>query len=226
MEENNVNEENKVNQDSELKKEAVDAINQTKEQIKNINFKEEAAKGKGLLGKLFSNPIQTIKEIVKDEGNQFYKTAILVVGIWAVLALIKEILRCVMYEYHTFKLLTTIKLIVAPILEVLAMAVILHMVNKKSKQPLTKTITATAIAKIPVVISSCLGLLTFISSNITYITSPIYSLLYIISIVLMFFVVKEMFEEEDNEQALKTFVKIQVIYCIVEFALSFLGISI
>ena len=211
-------EENEEKQERELKKEATDTLNETKEQIKNINIKEEAQKGKGLVGKLLKDSTGTIKEIVKDEKNQFYKTAILVVCIWIVIVLLKEILSCIVYEFHTFKILRTIKIIIAPILKIIAMSIIIHMLNKENKQ-------AVAIAKIPVVISSCLGFLTYISSNITYITNPISSLLSIISTILMFFVVKEMFEEE-NEKALKTFIKVEAIYYIVVFAFSFLGISL
>jgi hypothetical protein len=218
-------EENEEKQERELKKEATDTLNETKEQIKNINIKEEAQKGKGLVGKLLKDSTGTIKEIVKDEKNQFYKTAILVVCIWIVIVLLKEILSCIVYEFHTFKILRTIKIIIAPILKIIAMSIIIHMLNKENKQTLTKAITAVAIAKIPVVISSCLGFLTYISSNITYITNPISSLLSIISTILMFFVVKEMFEEE-NEKALKTFIKVEAIYYIVVFAFSFLGISL
>ena len=218
-------EENEEKHERELKKEATDTLNETKEQIKNMNIKEEAQKGKGLVGKLLKNPIGTIKEMVKDEKNQFYKTAILVVCIWIVIVLLKEILSCIVYEFHTFKILRTIKIIIAPILKIISMSIIIHMLNKENKQTLTKAITAVAIAKIPVVISSCLGFLTYISSNITYITNPISSLLSIISTILMFFVVKEMFEEE-NEKALKTFIKVEAIYYVVAFAFSFLGISL
>ncbi len=218
-------EENEEKQERELKKEATDTLNETKEQIKNMNIKEEAQKGKGLVGKLLKNPIGTIKEMVKDEKNQFYKTAILVVCIWIVIVLLKEILSCIVYEFHTFKILRTIKIIIAPIVKIIAMSIIIHMLNKENKQTLTKAITAVVIAKIPVVISSCLGFLTYISSNITYITNPISSLLSIISTILMFFVVKEMFEEE-NEKALKTFIKVEAIYYVVVFAFSFLGISL
>ena len=168
-------EENEEKQERELKKEATDTLNETKEQIKNMNIKEEAQKGKGLVGKLLKNPIGTIKEMVKDEKNQFYKTAILVVCIWIVIVLLKEILSCIVYEFHTFKILRTIKIIIAPIVKIIAMSIIIHMLNKENKQTLTKAITAVVIAKIPVVISSCLGFLTYISSNITYITNPILS---------------------------------------------------
>ena len=189
-----------------------------------MNFKEEAQKGKGLLGKLFKDPVGTIKEIVDDDKNQFYKTALFVVGIWVAIILIKQLLNFLIHEYYTFNALSVLKLLLAPILEVLVMAIVIHMLNKEHKQPLTKAITAVAIAKIPYVISACLGFLTYISSRMSYITSPIYSLLNVISTVLMFFVIKEMFKEKEN--SLKAFVKVEVVYYIAVFVFSFLGISI
>ena len=226
QEENKTTEENKeqVKNEGEIKKEAAEAFKQTKEQIKNMNFKEEAQKGKGLLGKLFKDPVGTIKEIVDDDKNQFYKTALFVVGIWVAIILIKQLLNFLIHEYYTFNALSVLKLLLAPILEVLVMAIVIHMLNKEHKQPLTKAITAVAIAKIPYVISACLGFLTYISSRMSYITSPIYSLLNVISTVLMFFVIKEMFKEKEN--SLKAFVKVEVVYYIAVFVFSFLGISI
>ena len=226
QEENKTTEENKeqVKNEGQVKKEAAEASKQTKEQIKNMNFKEEAQKGKGLLGKLFKDPVGTIKEIVDDDKNQFYKTALFVVGIWVAIILIKQLLNFLIHEYYTFNALSILKLLLAPILEVLVMAIVIHMLNKEHKQPLTKAITAVAIAKIPYVISACLGFLTYISSRMSYITSPIYSLLNVISTVLMFFVIKEMFKEKEN--SLKAFVKVEVVYYIAVFVFSFLGISI
>lgn len=213
-----------VKNEGELKKEAAETLKQTKEQIKNMNFKEEAKKGKGLISNLWNNPLGTIKEIVNDDKNQFYKTAILVVGIWVALILIRQILNVLVYEYYTFEFLETIKLMLAPILKVLVMAFIIHMLNKENKQSLAKSITAVAVAKIPIVISVCLGFLTFISSRMSYITSPISSLLSVISTVLMFFVIKEMFKEK--EDSIKTFIKVEVVYYIAVFVFSFLGISL
>ena len=229
MDENEkVNEQNEqqVNNDGELKKQATETLKETKEQMKNINFKEEAQKGKGLLSKLFGKPVETIKEIVDDNKNQFYKTALIIIIAWAVLILVNRIIDFIIYDYYKFNVLATIKAILSPVLEILVMAIIIHVLNKDNKQPLTKSITAASIAKIPLVISTILGYLTYISSNVRYITSPIASLLNVISTVFIFFVVKEMFKEEDNEKALKLFVKVEVIYYIVAFAFSFLGISL
>ena len=172
----------------------------------------------------FKEPIETIKEIVDDDKNQFYKTAIFIVGVWVAIILIKQILNVLMYEYYTFSLLGTIKSVISPILKVLVMAIIIHLLNKENKQPLTKSITAVAVAKIPLVISACLGFLTFISSRMTLIVNPISSLLSVISIVLMYFVIKEMFKEK--EDSIKAFIKVEAIYYIVAFVFSFLGISL
>lgn len=221
MEENN-----NENQQSELKKQATDAFNHTKEQIKNIDFKAEAEKGKGLVGKLFKKPIETIKDIVNDTDNQFYKTAILIILLWVIIVFCKEILNCMVYEYHKFNLLNVLKLIIAPVLEIGVMSLIIHVFNKDSNKNVIKSITAVSIASIPSVVASLLGFFSFISSKAYYITSPIASLLYVISTVLMFFVVKEMFKKEDNEEALKEFIKVEAVYYVVAFLIYFLGISI
>ena len=192
MDENEkVNEQNEqqVNNDGELKKQATETLKETKEQMKNINFKEDAQKGKGLLSKLFGKPVETIKEIVDDNKNQFYKTALIIIIAWAVLILINRIIDFIIYDYYKFNVLATIKAILSPVLEILVMAIIIHVLNKDNKQPLTKSITAVSIAKIPLVISTILGYLTYISSNVRYITSPIASLLNVISTVFIFFVV-------------------------------------
>ncbi len=226
MDDNEKINEQQVNNDGELKKQATETLKETKEQMKNINFKEEAEKGKGLLSKLLRKPVKTIKEIVEDNKNQFYKTALIIIIVWILLILLNRIIDFIIYDYYKFNVLATIKAILSPILEILVMAIIIHVLNKDHKQPLTKSITTVSIAKIPLVISAILGYLTYISSNVRYITSPITALLNVISTVLMFFVVKEMFKEEENEKALKLFIKIEVIYYIVAFVFSFLGIAL
>ena len=225
MDENQENNE-EIKQESDLKQETAKTFNEAKEQMKNINFKEEAQKGKGLLSKLFGKPVETIKEIVDDNKNQFYKTALIIIIAWVVLILLSKIIDFIIYDYYKFNVLATIKLMLSPVLKILVMAIIIHVLNKDNKQSLTKSITTVSIAKIPVVISVVLGYLTYISSNIRYVTNPITSLLSVISTVLMFFVVKEMFKEEDNEKALKVFIKVEVIYYIAAFAFSFLGIAL
>ena len=174
-----------------IKNEAKETFKQAKEQMKDINFKEEAKKGKGLIGKLFKDPIGAIKEVIQDKEYKVFKTALLIVALWIVIVLVDYILDCIVYKYIKFNILTLIKNVLGPVAKVLV-----------------------------------LSLLTMISSGMYYIINPLKGFLGVISTVLMFFVVKEMFNEKENEQAIKTFAKVMAIYYICYFVLSFLGISI
>ena len=118
MDENEkVNKQNaqQVNNDGELKKKDAETLKETKEQMKNINLKEEAKKGKGLLSKLFGKPVETIKEIVDDNKNQFYKTALIIVIAWVVLILLDRVIDFIIYDYYKFNVLATIKAMLSPI---------------------------------------------------------------------------------------------------------------
>ena len=79
--------------------------------------------------------------------------------------------------------------------------------------------------KIPVIISALISLINLLSSSAYKITSPISSLCSAISIVLTYFAVKFVFNKKD-EEAIKTFVLVEVIYIVVAFILSFIGIYI
>lgn len=217
-----------TSKNEEIKNEAKETFKQAKEQMKDINFKEEAKKGKGLIGKLFKDPIGAIKEVAQDKENKVFKTALSIVALWLVIVLVDYILDCIVYKYIKFNVLTLIKNVLGPILKVLIPAAIIYMLNKdkESKTTMPTAISAVALVKIPLIISAVLSLLTMISSGMHYIISPVRGFLGVISTVLMFFVVKEMFNEKENEQAIKTFAKVMAIYYICYFVLSFLGISI
>lgn len=219
------NEENQKTE-SEIKQETVNTINTAKEQMKNLNFKAEAETGKGLIKKLWKDPVEAIKEIVSDGENKFFKTAILLVGIWAVIVLIKQIIYYTSSKYLSFNLLATIKAVIAPILEVIAMTAAIYIINKNAKKSFISIITAISVAKVPLIISSLLGFLTYIGSGVHYITTPISGILSVISTLLVYFAVKFLTEEEDVSKAFKAFVKVEAIYYIIYFVLSFLGIYI
>lgn len=218
-------EENENKQTNDLRQDAVNTFNQTKEEIKNMDIKEEVQKGKGLIAKLFFDPIGTIKEIVDDDKNHYFKTAIFVIGVWLVAIALKLFLNHIVHKYN-YTFIAIVRNIVNPLLRILVFAVILHVFNKNSTKALPKTITAVSIAYIPTIISAVLGFLTFISSKVTYVTNPIGSLLAVIATVLRFFVTKEVLRKEDNKEALKSFIKVEAVYYVIAFALSFLELSL
>lgn len=218
-----------TNVGNDIKQETVNTFNEAKEKMKNIDFKAEAETGKGLLKKLIKNPFEAIKETAQDSENNFFKTAILLVAIWAIIAFVKQLLYYITSKYAKFSgenILSLIKITIAPICRILALTLSVYIVNKKSKKSFITIITTMTVAKIPVIISSLLGFLTYISHKVTYITNPISSLLSIISTVLVFFAVKSLSNEENDSEALKTFIKVEAIYYIIYFALSFLDISL
>ena len=214
---------------NDIKQETVNTFNEAKEKMKNINFKEEAEIGKGLFKKLITAPRDAINEIAHDQENNFFKTALLLVIIWAGIVLIKQIIYYINAKYIKFSaqnILTLIKVTIAPVLRILTLTAALYIVNKKSKKSFITTITTFTVAKLPVIVSSLFGFLTYISAKITDITNPISTWLSVLSTVLVYFAVKSLTDEEDDSKAFKSFIIIEGIFYIVYFALSFLGIYI
>lgn len=212
--------------ENELKQETVKTFNEAKEQMKNINFKQEAEAGKGLIKKMFKNPIQTIKEIAEDAENKTLKTALLLVMVWAVIALIDRLLYYATSEYVSFNLLSTLKATIAPIVKVLAMTVSIYLINKTAKKSISKIITSVSIAYIPSILSSALWVLDNLSSKLYDILSPVSGLLSVVTIVLMYNTVKSLSSEADETKVLRLFIKAEAVFYIISFAVGFLGIYI
>ena len=227
MEENN-NQNNMENNAEVYKEETVKTFNEVKENLKNVDIKQEAQKGKGFLKDLYVSPIEKIKEIAKDSTNSYFKTIILVIAIWCIAILVKEIVDLssfkMFFKFNTLKAM--IKTLIEPIAEVLALSGVLFVLNKENKKSLVTTITTIGTAKIPLVISSILNLLYLISYNVSTILLPVKALLSVISIVLTYFAIKELFEIEDETKAMKKFVFCMAIYEVVAIVFYLLGIYI
>lgn len=219
-------EENQENKAQELKQETVNTFNQAKEQMKNINFKEEAEIGKSLLGKMWKSPVETIKEVVNDQENKCFKTALLLVAVWGVIEFLKMILVFTMSKYADFEFLPTLRSTVAPILRVVAMALALYLVNNRVKDSITKALTSVTIAYVPGIIASIIGIIPLFATESIKIISPIISVINILTAILMYFVVKEYAKEENEENAVKKFILVEAVFYAIKFAISFLNITI
>ena len=218
--------ENQENRAEDLKQETMNTLHEAKEQMKNINLKEEAEVGKGLLKKLWKNPIETVKEIAADKENKTFKTALLLVVVWAAIELVKEILHYLTNEYASFSLMSTLKATIAPMLTVIAMTLALYFVNNRAKVSVSKVLTSVSIAYVPSIISSLLWILYQISYKMSTILSPVSSILNVLKIVLLYHTTKEFVKKDNEENAFKDFVKVQAIYYVIVLAISFLGISL
>lgn len=226
MEENENKQEISVSTE-ELKNETVDTVKQVKETIKNVNVKEEAKATKGFVTEMLKNPLDKIKEIANDYTNKYFKTAIVLVIIWAVAALLGAIsFKYFTWSYFGKTLLSYVKTILAPVLGVVVMSLIIFVMNKKSKKSLITVLTTITAVKLPVIVARVISLLTIISNNASVITSRISSLCSVISTVFLYFAIRDLYAEEDEKVTLKNFVIIEAIYLVASLVISYLGIYI
>lgn len=218
--------ENGENIVEEARQETVKTFNEAKEQMKNINLKEEAEAGKGLLKNLWAKPIDTIKEIAADPENKTLKTALLLVAVWAIAEFVDTILYYIISSYATFNFLSILKITATPILTVIAMTLALYFVNNRAKTSISKVLTSVSVAYIPSIIASIIWLLNRISSRMSMLLTPIGGLLNVVTMVLMYHTIKEFVKKDSENHTFKEFVKVELVFYIIVFALSFLGISI
>lgn len=229
MEEMN-NEENKVNTE-EIKKETVETAKQVKDTIKNVDIKNDAKEATGFVSAMIKDPFAKIKEIVEDKQNKNLKIAIIFIIIWTVAIAIKAVST----KYWSFNaifntvfrnMMSVVKVSIVPILSVLVLSGIVYFMNKNEKKSLITLITSLTIAKIPTILASVISLLTIFSTSAYKITSPIASLCSVVTTILTYFTIKEIFNEKENSKFLKTFVIIEAIYYVAYLVISFLEIYI
>lgn len=222
--------EEKISIDTEnLKNETVETAKKVKETMKDTNIKEETKKTKGFLIEMFKNPLEKIKQVANDKENSFFKTAIILVIIWTVVVFVDSTYSTIHYWgfSRVFKnILDVLKDILAPAIGILVYALIVLVLNKKSKKSLTTIISTVTITQIPLIISEIVSLLTIISSNIIDITIPFAKVCSIISIILGYFGFKYLFEEEEDKVFIKKYALIQIIYYVAYIVIKLLGIYI
>lgn len=222
------NEENKVNTE-ELKSEASNTVNQVKDTIKKVDIKKDSVETKGFIVEMFKNPLEKIKDVTEDKKGKYLKYAIIVLVVWAAAKFLSRCFAIGWYwrPYNIFENMWSIGVAtITPLLSVLVMVLIAFILNKKNKKPLTTLISAVTIANIPTAVASVVSLLTIISSQVSLITIPFASLCSVISIVLTYFALKNIFGEEKNTDFIKKFILIETLYYVVYIVLSLLKIYI
>ena len=225
-----MDEENKNNNidTNEILKETSNTFNEVKDQVKESFKKEElknsAKETKNFIVGMFKNPIEELKNIANDSQNSNFKYAIIIVIVWMVAELICEIGS---YHYNFGRaILSIIKATIAPLLIVCALSIITMIMNRKKDKGLVTIITVITAAYLPIALASIISILRLIGSNITTITAPFSAICKIISAILLFFGIKFLYDEEDDNKYIRKFVILQLIFCIVAIVARLLGIYI
>ena len=175
------------------------------------------------------NPLEKIKDVAADVSGKYFKMVLLLVIVWTVLVFIDATYSTIYYWGFSrvfSKMLSVLKVILAPALGVLVYSIIVLVLNKQNKKPLTTIISTITITKLPVILASLVSLLTIISSKISLVTSPFSALCSTLAVVLGYFGLKKLFEEETSKTFIKKYVLIQVIYYVVYIVIGLFGIYI
>ncbi|MBR1884692.1 MAG: hypothetical protein IJ809_07235 [Clostridia bacterium] len=212
-----------------VKNEAKETIKQVKEQMKDVNFKEEAKATKGFVSAIIKEPLEKVKEIASDTSNKYFKTAIILVIVW-IIAYFFTTVPFNSLKYYDFGkgLWTIVKAIITPAISIACLSLVVLIMNLKSenKKSLVTIITSVTTAKLPIIVSEVIGLLGLISSEVYKVTARVDSLASMLSAVMLYFAVKGIFGLEDDKKAFMKFAIIYGIFMIVSLVLSFLQIVV
>lgn len=238
MEENN--NEPKINAE-EIKQEATDTVNQVKDTIKNSDLKKDTNEAKGFFSNFFKNPIQTIEDVANSSKNTFLKIAIIILVIWVVATFLGSLISVFKsysymssyyYDFGTFlknsvsNIFSVVKDVVAPVISVALISLIVYLMQKNEKKSFITIASSVLVAEIPVVIASVVSLLKVFSSQVSRLTAPFSAFCGILSTILLFFTIKSLYKQEDNNSFIKKFAIIMGIFYVAYFVISFFGIYI
>ncbi len=218
-------EETKTIDTEELKKQAAETVGQVKSTVKNIKIKDETINTKNFVKDMIKDPISKTTEISKDSDNKFLKTSIFIVIIWMAAEFLFSVLSYRKYNSFGRNVLSILKSTLSPACIVLALTLIIFIVNKKHKKSLTTILSTVVTVYSPMVIASILHLLYLIDYNMAKLTTPITALASFITVVLSYFAMKDIFQEETELGTFKKFVLVELIYFAVAIVVSLLGIS-
>lgn len=220
-----------------IKKETTEAVNQVKDTIKNANLKNDTKEAKGFFSSFFKDPLGEIKKATSSTDNKFIKIAIIILVIWLATILISNILTtATTYLFGTFgsfsyffshlfhNVLNLIKDLVAPIITVLVLSGLVYGFKQVKNRSFLTIASSILIAKIPVVAATILNLFTVFSTHFTKITIAFSGFCSVLSTVLLFFVIKNLSEEDKNESYFWKFALIIGIFYIIKFVFSYLEV--
>lgn len=238
MEENNQNQQQTNTED--IKSQTTEQTN-TNSNLNKEQMKQSANEAKNLFIGFFKNPILQIEKIAHSQKNQFLMFAIILVIVWLVATLLGEVISILKsYSlmsayYSSFALFlrnsvsnvfSVIKAVVAPVLSLVVLTLTVYLINKGEKKSFMNVATSVVIAKMPVIVASIISLLGALYTPAYKLTSPFSGFCGVLSTVLMYFTIKSLYSENDDNSVMKKFVIIMGIFYIAKFMISFLGISI
>lgn len=221
----------------DVKKETTETVNQVKDAIKNADLKKDSKEAKGFFFSFFKNPLGEIKKATSSADNKYIKIAIIIFVVWLAILLVSNILSiATTYLFGTFgsfayffqnlfhNIFNLVKTLIAPVITILVLSGLVYGFKKVKNRSFLTIVSSILIAKIPVVISNVFNLLVLVNSHFSKIASTFAGFCNILSIILLFFTIGNLLEEDKNDSYFWKFGLIIGIFYIVKFVFSYLGI--
>lgn len=242
MEENNENKNNieevkktTENVDIKVSNEAVSESNKT---TKDDRFEKEKTVFKDFVKNFFRIPFRKTKEIVTDYKSYFV-IAIAILIVWVVAGLIDGIITVAngysMTSYLSFKgfmrismtsLSTILTSALVPIIIVALLSAIIYLFMKDKNKNIFTIVTSVIIAKTPVAVASIISLFSSVSSEVAKMTNEFSGFCFVLSTVLLYFAIKALYKENDDDKAIIKFIVVMAVYYVVSLVLSFFKLYI
>ena len=210
----------------QLKSETKETVNQVKESIKNVDFKKDAEETKGFLKEMFSNPFNAVKRVAQGEENVLSKVIIIMI-IFIAASVLYQIISIMKFGKYTGvgdNILKLVASILNPLFYIIVPSIVVLIMNRNNKKSLITVISTLVIAAVPVVINQLISLINILVSGITIVTSPITTALSAIALILTYFGMKDLFEEDEDSSFIKKYAIIKLIAAFVLVILARIGI--
>ena len=206
----------------ELKNETKDTVNQVKEVFSNGDLKEKTTETTHFLKTAFSDPFEAIEEIANEKNEVFPKTVILV-ALFVIISFVSQLISLIRSGGHySFgsNFTSFISSITSPIIYILVPSAVVFLFNTKNRRKITTIISTITTCYIPTICATLVTLLRNLMPDLRIITNPIATTARALSIILLYFGIKNILDENDDKHYMRKFAIIYVIISLILMLLS------
>ena len=205
---------------------------------KDDKFESVKTNFKDFVKNFFRIPYFKTKEIVSNY-TPYFIIAITILIIWAVAGLLDGIItvtyRYSMASYLSFEesmrismtpFFTILTSTLLPIIIVALLSAIIYLFMKDKNKNFFTIVTSVIIAKTPVAVASIISLFSSVSSEVAKIINEFSGFCFVLSTVLLYFAIKALYKEEDDDKVVIKFILIMAVYYAVSLILSFFNLNV
>ena len=206
----------------ELKNETKDTVNQVKEVFSNGDIKEKTTETTHFLKTAFSDPFEAIEEIANEKNEVFPKTVILI-ALFVIISFVSQLISLIRSGGHySFgsNFSSFISSITSPIIYIIVPSAVVFLFNTKNRRKITTIISTITTCYIPTICATLVTLLRNLMPDLRIITNPIATTARALSVILLYFGIKNILDENDDKHYMRKFAIIYVIISLILMLLS------